>query len=1033
MDFTESQRRAIEAWDTGDVCVTAGPGSGKTTVLVERIRRLVEVHEVQPERIAAITFTRKAATSMQGRLLKGVSETRLRERLQRVQASTIHAFCSRLLKENAVAAGLDPEFRLIEEADGVRLLRAAVEQGLDEARDEDPEGAETFLREFKGTRGFDMRGDGSSVHAELAQLIEAVRGHGRELFAQSLDCAEQGAREWIVRAGNLAIEIYQREKRGRSALDYTDLEKQTLDLLGREGLELRLPFEHILVDENQDTNPLQMRLVRRLAKRSAGDPASLFAVGDVNQSIYAFRNADPEGFTRFREQVQESGEEIPLYDNFRSRPEILRAVEKLTGSVTGEEGVEPKKSLEARTLKAERALHPKGMPSVEVRLVFGEKDVLQQREALWTAQRIIELRGELRLGLEQKTPDWRDFAVLVRKNDQLGQFAEGLRRMGVPYHVSAGRGFFDAREVRDLLCLLRAFDNAADDVSLAAVARSPMVGLSDETLLRVKEKKRRLIYGLLNPVDLGADQTRQLMKFFGWFETLRAERERVPADVLLHRVMAATGYQAFLLAGEGGLQRSANVDKLARLAGRAGDEGRASFREMLERLEGMRDAGGGEPEAGVPEQTVDGVHLLTVHTAKGLEYPVVFLPALQSKGNSRTNDMLFDPKEGVGLAWRSTLRIGPKGGKNWDDRVDEIYDRLEGPLEERLNAEDDRLFYVAATRAEEHLVLSASYSSRLIASSWSKRLKIDLGISWEIGAKEPQVIDSEGFSYRFDAVDEDPPLTLAEGTAASSKVARLPVLDEGGQADSEASVTAVALHSECPRRYLLSRSLGLDDAEPPPRDEDRERPAEPSDEWETSELAASELGKAVHGLLAGEITEAPAQAHELAGVFEESELGRRAAAGNSDRERSILFPLDGQLLRGRIDLLFEEGGERVLVDYKTDQIKANEARAKSPAYALQLQLYAIGLELAGEKPDRAVLHYLRPDVLVEVDLSDAALEKARREAAAFFQAQETLDYPMDLAPRCRRCPHYGKSCAAQIAPSAGTETPQPRGQLQLEF
>jgi len=1023
VQFTPSQRRAIEVWDAGDVCVTAGPGSGKTTVLVERIRRLVEVREVRPERIAAITFTRKAATSMQARLLKGVSDPKLRQRLRQVQASTIHAFCSRLLKENAVAAGLDPEFRLIEEADALRLLRSAVEQALDDVRDQDPDGAEAFLREFKGTRGFDQRGDGSAVHAELAQLVEAARGHGRALFAQSLDCPEQPAREWIVAAGNRAVEIYNDGKRDRSALDYTDLEKQTYDLLGRDGLELRLPFEHLLIDENQDTNPLQMRLIRRLAERSAGDPALLFAVGDVNQSIYAFRNADPEGFTRFRKQVQTSGEEIELYDNFRSRPEILRAVEKLTRSVTGAENEEPPKSLEARTLQARRELPPKDEPSVEVRLVFGERDVMNEREALWTARRIVELRESLRLGSERREPRWRDFAVLVRKNAQLGQFAEGLRRMGVPYHVAAGRGFFDAQEVRDLLCLLRAFDNAADDVSLAAVVRSPLVGLSDETLLRLKQKKRRLIYGLQNATALGADQRERLTRFLDWFETLRAERERVPADVLLHRAMAASGYQAFLWSGHAGAQHSANVEKLARMAGRAGDDGRASFRETLERLEAMRDSGGGEPEAGVPEETADGVHLLTVHTAKGLEYPVVFMPALHAKGSTDADALLFDPKEGLGAAWRSVPVVGPRGGKKLEDRVDEIYERLAAPLKERLKAEDDRLFYVAATRAEEHLVLSAAFPQKPRRDSWAKRLKDDLNVPWEPGAKGPRVIDSDGFSYRFDAVDEDPPLTVTEATVSTSNVERLPVLDEGGQADSEASVTAVALYAECPRRYLLSRSLGLDESAPAPKDEDREQAPEPSDE-----LDASELGAAVHALLAGETTDAPPAAHDLAGVFEVSDLGRRAAEGQADRERSILFPLDGRLLRGRIDLLFEEGGERILVDYKTDQTDAAGARAKSKMYALQLQLYAIGLEQAGEKPDRAVLHYLRPDALVEVDLSDEALEQARQEAKAFFQAQETLDYPLDLKPGCRRCPHYQASCPAVL--------PSPRqspGQLELHF
>ena len=228
------------------------------------------------------------------------------------------------------------------------------------------------------------------------------------------------------------------------------------------------------------------------------------------------------------------------------------------------------------------------------------------------------------------------------------------------------------------------------------------------------------------------------------------------------------------------------------------------------------------------------------------------------------------------------------------------------------------------------------------------------------------------------------------------------------QHDSNATVTALSLFASCPRKYYLSRYLGF--VASPRKPEDA---ALISDE--PADLSASEFGTQVHALLAGKPVADPApEALRLAEVFRQSPLGRRAArATRTAREFDFLMALEDLVIRGQVDLWFEEGGELVVADYKTDDVNAAEAHHRARDYALQLRLYALAVEhVAGRAPDRAFLHFLRPNTLVEVDLTPNLIESPEQTVRDFQQAQSKLDFPLIEGDHCKRCPFYHDLCPA---------------------
>ncbi|HXG33047.1 MAG TPA: UvrD-helicase domain-containing protein [Bryobacteraceae bacterium] len=997
-----------------DVCVSAGPGSGKTRVLVERFRWLVE-QGISPLRILAITFTEKAAAEIKARLVKAFAHRPdIRRQVERAYVSTIHAFCARLLRDHALQAGLDPQFVILDEPESTEALEESAEEALDELCLARPEEFRALLKSFA---------EPQNLAFSLIQTYRAARAAGVSL--DKLDPAP--APDPDPKAGSAcgeATEVsvtfaaerrllfealrklhcrYEERKRRQGALDFADLIERSLSLLRNNPRVLdkvRAGFESVLMDEMQDTDPLQWSLLDLLRL-----PDRFFAVGDINQSIYGFRYAEPEVFRHYRDRIAAADKTVDqLRENHRSRREILEAVNRIFRSV---EGVEP------HGLEARRAFPSKDFPSVEVIVGHGENSATAAvTEARWVARRIAELVGSLEVQTPEgpRTARFRDVAVLVRSMNAMPPLEAAFREFAIPYLMAGGKAYFETRQARDLLHLLRVIANTCDEVSLATVLRSPLVGVGDETLLRLKAFGRLgVALWRLDHEDTSAFDAEDLARLRSFRDRLRRARQlrdEVPADQLLAQFLDASGYE---LAADG--RARANTVKFLGLVREVCRQRPLRLRELVERLE-IRRQMEREPEA-PPDDASDVVRLMTIHQAKGLEFPIVFVAAMHKGPNRRRAALLLGP-DGLGAKWKD-----PAGKEN--SVKDIAYVRALEDLKKREHGEEQRLLYVAMTRAEEHLVLSFALTKKP-GTDWPKLVAEGLGITPELEDSTPVLYTPPGadFSVRLWRTRTQPAPGAGASSAAPPAVEQPVLLDPPaltGQHDAAVSVTSLVLYQNCPRRYYLARYLGWE--KPPMRHPGPAEEEIPSGGDELVLPDAIQFGQQVHALLAGKVVDGSPEARALAAGFQSSELGRRAAcAATAEREFDFVMEIEDLILRGQVDLWFEENERLVIVDYKTDQLPASEAPARAASYAIQLQLYAVALErLLGRRPHEAWVYFLRPGVAVPVPVSPAELDAARRTVRTFREAQERLEFPLRPGEQCFRCPFYRGLCPAKTPPA----------------
>ncbi len=1053
--FTPDQLAAIDVAQRDiDACVVAGPGSGKTTVLVEYFRQLVGAG-VDPLRILAITFTEKAAGNMRKKLAQAFQDQpETRANMERAWVSTVHGFCARLLRENAVFAGIDPEFGVLDATQSWRMQQESMRGAIDALFAERREGMRGLIRglssfEFEQAvlSAYDtMRGAGVGVEQlcgfpapagvtldEINATLNAIRNesltawnfsqrehletalegaerilsadsplgalHGIAAFACNLQKCKRGnnaynllqrMREQIKEAEYMLItalyapqrellietlrrfdHLYRERKELAGALDFADLEEFTVRLLAENSetrARLRRQFDHILMDEFQDTNGQQARLIELIRP-----PDRFYAVGDINQSIFGFRHADPAGFTAYRADVETRGRRlVQLVDNFRSRAEILRAVETITAGASG---------IENRSLVAGRKFNDNPDYSVEV-IAAPELAV----EARLVAGRIVQFSAF----------EFQDIAVLVRNTEVIPEFTAAFDAAGIPYVVNRGRGFYDSREVNDLTHLLRVIANTRDEISLAVVLRSPLVNASEEALLRLKMNGDSL-GSTLARTDLTAfspeDQAR-LSRFSARLREWRQRRDYVTFDRLLLSAIDDCGYP-----------NSPNLDKFLAQARDAAS--RMSVDEFVAELSLVREENPREPDA-PPEDSSNAVKIMTVHSAKGLEFPVVFVAAIHKGVDTGVPVVAFSRHYGLGARWRN-----PASGEDKDDLFQHA---LRQEWKRREEEESSRLLYVAMTRAEHHLALSFSATGRRPAN-WDKLVCERLAL--DPGTPKDQIVDyrtpdGQPWKARIRTMQEAPDLSApTRPPQEQAEILQVALPAVADQHDSNATVTALALFASCPRKYYLSRYLGF---EGHARKDVEHALVSP----ESSRLPAADLGSQVHALLAGNPSgDFAPEARRLAEVFLQSPLGRRAArATRIAREFDFVMALEDLVVNGQVDLWFEEGGELVVADYKTDDVTAAEARHRARDYGLQLRLYSLAVErVAGRAPDRAFVHFLRPNVVVEVDLTPTLIESPEQTVRDFQEAQSKLDFPLNEGEHCRRCAFYRDLCPAGQAPS----------------
>ncbi|HEX3928948.1 MAG TPA: UvrD-helicase domain-containing protein [Gemmatimonadales bacterium] len=611
-----AQREAAEHRD-GPILVVAGAGSGKTRVLTARIAHLIATHGVAPERIFAVTFTNKAAREMRDRVA-----TLLEREPAGLWIGTFHALSARLLRREAERLGFSRQFTIYDEDDRLALIRRILDERNHPVKLYPPRVIQNIISSAKN-------------RMQAAAALEASAPH-----------------DPVIRVAADVYGAMQRALHTANAMDFDDLMLHPLALFSQFPDVLarwQRRFDYLMVDEFQDTNRAQYELIRYLGQ----EHRNVFAVGDEDQSIYGWRGAD---IRNMRDLQQDFGPAavVKLEENYRSTRPILDAANAVIANNAG------------RLVKTLRTRRPGG-EAIMVTVAADERD-----EAEWIA-------GELRRR-NAAGSGWNECAVLYRTNAQSRALEEALRRAGVPYQIIGAISFYDRREVKDLLAYLRLIANPGDDEAFLRAVAVPRRGLGDSALAALAEQAREWNVPLLTAAAR-ADAASTLrpnlrIAFRAFAEQVTAMRtqygESAPVNVM-QEVVRAIDYETLLLAeGPEGIERWENVRELIAAAAEWSevitddDEGTTPLHRFLTEAALLAAV---DTRAGRP----DGVTLMTLHTAKGLEWPVVIIPGVE--------DGLFPSARAVSES--------------------------AGGLEE-----ERRLAYVGITRARDALILTWARSRR---------------------------------------------------------------------------------------------------------------------------------------------------------------------------------------------------------------------------------------------------------------------------------------------------------------------------------
>ncbi|HUG52857.1 MAG TPA: UvrD-helicase domain-containing protein [Vicinamibacteria bacterium] len=568
--LNDQQREAVLATE-GPVLILAGAGRGKTRVITHRVAHLVLERGVPSESILAVTFTNKAAGEMKARAEALVPGTPLKSWI-----STFHSLCVRLLRREAAAAGLGPDFVIYDEDDQLQAVREAL-KALDLPEKLNPP-------------------------RRLLSRISTRKNAGRDPEEADTDSV---AAQTLARVA----ERYHRTLRAANALDFDDLLLRTVEMLDanehvRDSYRRR--FRYVLVDEYQDTNRAQYELIRHLV----GPGGNVTVVGDEDQSIYSWRGADIQNILDFEHDFP-GARVLRLEENYRSRQGILDAASSLVAHNERRKG---------KTLRAVKAA---GEP---VRLHQAGDEF---QEAAWVVERIARARGQGRS------------AVLFRMNAQSRLLEEALLRHGLPYVVVGGVGFYERREVKDLLAYLRVLRNPADGIALRRILNVPARGIGARTVEEVERaaaERAIPMYDALAAVEreslLPARATLPLRRFRDMIERLRGEAEGLSLKDLLSRILEVTGYSA-ALAQDDTQESQDRLENLAELLSAAADyedrDDAPTVAGFLDQVSLLADTDQIADEAPVT--------LMTLHSAKGLEFESVFLVGLEEGLSPHTRSL----------------------------------------------------------------------------------------------------------------------------------------------------------------------------------------------------------------------------------------------------------------------------------------------------------------------------------------------------------------------------------------------------------
>lgn len=1095
LELDQAARDAVVNDLDSTLFVEAGAGSGKTSCLVGRFVALVE-SGIEADRIAAITFTEKAASELVDRIRselrhRASDNSRCRDALLVLDSAaigTLHSFAQRILTEHAIEAGLPPRFTVNDEIASQVAFESRWEHFADELLEDSDLDMPLRLLFASGGKPKHLRDVAVAFNAnwdlvvDRAELpapalpsvdVDEIVDNLMAVIALTEHCTDEqdlllihlsgsvtafagrlrnaidddgrlrlldGPKVKLGRGGKTAnwtsigIDVVRDrlnsiqdacealrsavlqsvlQMLGTSLAKFTassatarqlsgDIEFHDLLVLARNmlrkdvtGLLIRRAlarrYERLLLDEFQDTDPIQIEMAVLIASDDPDvdkkhwsaivpEPGRLFFVGDPKQSIYRFRRADIGMFITARDDLV--GESAQLSRNFRTGEPIVEWVNATFSKLITKEG---NSQPDYQALIADRAGPAIGQPVAFIGREHDRRttaDDLRSAEAADVAAAVLQAIREGWSVAERKRSQgdvwrpvrWRDVAVLLPARTSLPFLERALDRAGIPFRAETSSLVYGTREVRDLMLVTRAVDDPTDSLAVVSALRTTAFGCGDDDLFVWKRRYRGgWDHQSAPPEDAPTDHP--VAQGISWLRELHRERQWLSPSQVLDRIMRERRFFE-LAAAE---RRPRDLWRRLRFVldqCRAWEEaGGGTLRQYLQWVEGQSGEGTRVVETVLPETDDDAVRILTIHGAKGLEFPVVILSGLTTLMNSQPRRVEVRFPESSGWAIKLSKRMSTS---DFEDTQ---------PLEEQMDHHERlRLLYVAATRACDHLVISAHRKGRGNRTSLtSAEVLHDEG--WDPSLAEHLDLSSE------------PAVTMG-GSDPVTELSELPTLEEW-QSTHEAALAAASRPVATSATRLARETAALREADEIKR---RSVAADPGlakgprdidlPPWQKGRYGSA-IGRAVHGALqtvdlatgAGLAAACAAQAaaegvlgkesviEALAQAALDSDTVRIAAQHRHWREVYVGIPYEDGVLEGYIDLLHEDADGLVIVDYKTDAWRTElELDAKVDRYGVQLRVYADAVrEAVGRPVARAKLLFLRQRdaVLRDVALSDS--------------------------------------------------------------
>lgn len=931
---------------TKSVIISSPAGSGKTEKLARRYISLLLVGN-EIEKILCITFTEKAAAEMKERILNIIEKENpdlflgIKEKMPLMRISTVHAFCLKLLKRFSIELGIDPSSDIMDEFEASLLWSESVYECLMEEKDK-PDLFFNMMKD-KGIKGWDK------LYSILNNLY--YKRPISDLLLKTDYHSEGEEESKILELYSKCLSLYSDKKVERHLLDFNDLEILTYDALikNSEWQNILYAFDehtdHILVDEFQDTSSMQWKIIDKLteewrsglgAKRDSGKAPTIFLVGDDKQSIYLFRGANAGVFQEAKERLSEwMGNEFcfeEAKENFRSLPAIINFTNSLF-----EKLMPPSLHAGWKTRYAPFEATRHGEGRVELIAVEAEANTKKSRakEASALAKRISSLAGayEIFNGEEKRPCAYDDMAILLRKRTHLCLFENALRKEQIPFIVVKGIGFYDEPEVAALRELLSLLIDPLDDYSLFCVLRSPIFGIDYETLLGlINRDEQPLIKKLRDDLTLS-----YIFKALtGWIERSRS----VPLAILLEDVLSETGGWKHYWEK----QRHANIKKFIKLIESYEAAGFSGL-EIREKL--IKARAGDEPKANISTEGMNAVKIMTVHAAKGLQFPMVFLPSLDEAHSPRSNSIVIDEEESrISIAYE-------------EDSLKRKKIPVFARRKEKESEEEKRLFYVAVTRARDFLCMLGALDKEKQPNG---RLQY-LTDSFEILTKGK--IDKK--TGLFEILTEPDIERLYSATRASAF--RLPPLKPQ---------TPVFIHTE---PISSEPAIKWRDVT-----EDTDIRIKHGEDWV---LLGIIFHKLFEELSKGIMTKDRIQERALFllknEAFSEEDIQRLSSIilkdfqeletngylnriilprENSFTEMPFILQKGSTVFRGRVDRIIVEADTAVIYDYKTYPVKDSELSELTEKYKFQMEIYkeAVG-KILSLKTKSYLLFTHRPMIL----------------------------------------------------------------------